>query len=99
MTDGLFQLARFLTIGVVCGECLGEYRENCANEDGEKYSTHNGFMVIRIKDPLLLSDPDEWFKKQKIIPDHIDPTIFDRNKIRRRFDRTNNLVIKYTSKV
>lgn len=71
---------------MVCGECLGEYRENCAKEHLQKYPNHDDFMVKRIIDPLL-SSPDEWFEKQKIVPDHIDPTIFDKNKIRRRFDR------------
>lgn len=55
---------------MVCGECIGEYRENCAQKHLQKYPNHHDFIVKRIADPLLLSSPDEWFERMKIKPTH-----------------------------
>ena len=49
----------------VCGECLGEYRENYAQEHLQKHPSHNDFFVKMIIDPLILDNPDEWFRKKK----------------------------------
>lgn len=72
-----------------CGEYIGIHREGCANEHLKKYPYHSDFVVLTITDPLLLSNPDEWFDKRGILPDHvIDPTNFDIWENRRRLDRT-----------
>lgn len=50
----------------VCGECLGEYRENYAQEHIQKHPSHNDFLVMNIVDPLILDNPDEWFRKKQL---------------------------------
>ena len=46
-----------------CGECLGAHSQLCARDHIKKHPTHDNFLVKTILDPLLLSNPDEWFKR------------------------------------
>ena len=52
----------------ICGECLGEYKPFFAKKHIKENPTHIGFLIKTIIDPLLLKDPDYWFKKKDIVP-------------------------------
>ncbi len=54
---------RRLVFCLVCGECLGKDKPNYGKEHTSKFSTHEKFMVMPMIDPLLLDNPDEWFKQ------------------------------------
>ena len=72
----------------ICGENLGGYKPKFAKEHLKKYPNHDSFIVMKLVDPLLLSNPDKWFKK------HIKPIyyfhqpIFYSDKNNRELDRT-----------
>ncbi|GBH33753.1 hypothetical protein NZNM25_05440 [Nitrosopumilus zosterae] len=48
-----------------CGECLGEDRPNHAKHHLKKHPNHRKYLTIPIIDPLLLPNPDEWFRKHE----------------------------------
>lgn len=52
-----------LAFCLICGECLGKDRPQFSKEHKEKFSTHTNFMVMLMIDPLLLDDPDAWFRR------------------------------------
>lgn len=52
-----------LAFCLVCGECLGKDRPQFKKEHKEKFSSHKNFLVMPMIDPLLLDDPDEWFRR------------------------------------
>lgn len=52
-----------LAFCLVCGECLGKDRPEFSKEHKEKFLTHKNFIVIPMIDPLLLDDPDAWFRR------------------------------------
>lgn len=47
----------------ICGECLGEERPFYAKKHIKKFPNHRSFLIKNIIDPLLLDNPDDWFKK------------------------------------
>ena len=48
---------------LVCGEYLGKDKPNYGKEHTSEFPTHKNFVVIPLIDPLLLDDPDSWFKR------------------------------------
>ena len=52
-----------LAFCLICGECLGKDRPNYDEDHKRKFPTHRNFMVMPMIDPLLLDDPDEWFRR------------------------------------
>ena len=49
----------------MCGECLGKDRPDYGKEHKEKFPTHTNFIVKPMIDPLVIDDPDEWFRRMK----------------------------------
>lgn len=54
---------RRLVFCLVCGECLGNDRPYYGKEHTSEFPSHTNFMVMPMIDPLLLDNPDEWFKR------------------------------------
>ncbi len=52
-----------LVFCLVCGECLGKDRPEYDKDHTKEFPTHKNFMVMPMIDPLLLDNPDEWFKR------------------------------------
>ena len=67
--DSIYQLLKTppkrLVFCLICGECLGNDRPHYGKDHTRKFPTHKNFMVMPMIDPLLLDDPDEWFKIMK----------------------------------
>lgn len=67
--DSIYQLLtvrpKRLVFCLICGECLGKDRPHYNEEHIRKFPTHKNFMVMPMIDPLLLVNPDEWFKIMK----------------------------------
>ena len=60
-----------LVFCLVCGKCLGKDKPNCEKFHRFIFPRHENFIVMPMYDPLLLDDPDKWFRrmnfnKQKI---------------------------------
>ncbi len=52
-----------LVFCLVCGERLGKDRPHYGKDHTMEFPTHRNFMVMPMIDPLLLDDPDSWFKR------------------------------------
>jgi len=48
-----------------CGVLLGDYKPGFAKNHLKKFPTHDRFLIKKLVDPLLLDDPDEWFKHKR----------------------------------
>ena len=48
-----------------CGICLGADRENVAKNHLKEFPHHTSYLTKNIVDPLISSNPDEWFLKHK----------------------------------
>ena len=46
-----------------CGRYLGEYRPFFAKEHLKQFPKHRQHLIKTLIDPLLISNPDEWFGK------------------------------------
>ena len=69
-----------------CGVNLGEERPNYAKQHLKQFPNHNSFLVKTLYDPLLLDNPDKWFKNRFIIRSpHAKKTAI--SMIRRLFTR------------
>lgn len=47
-----------------CGRYLGVHQPNCAKEHLKEFPDHKNFLVKTLIDPLILNNPDEWFKRK-----------------------------------
>lgn len=52
-----------LVFCLMCGDCLGKDKPNYGKEHKDRFPTHRNFMVMPMIDPLVLDDPDSWFKR------------------------------------
>lgn len=60
----------------ICGACLGEERPNYAKEHLTLFPSHTSFLVKTLYDPLVLDNPDEWFKKHiPLMKNHQTPKL------------------------
>ena len=70
--DSIYQLLKIppkrLAFCLICGECLGKDRSQFSKEHKDRFPTHRNFVVMPIIDPLMLDDPDSWFRRRKINP-------------------------------
>ena len=53
-----------LAFCLVCGECLGKDRPQYNKEHKEKFPSHIKFLIMPMIDPLVLDDPDAWFRRR-----------------------------------
>jgi len=54
-----------LAFCLVCGEYLGKDRPQFSKEHKDRFPTHRNFVVMPMIDPLLLDDPDGWFRRMR----------------------------------
>ena len=54
-----------LVFCLMCGKCLGKDKPHYGKDHTRKFPKHTNFMVMPMIDPLLLDNPDEWFKIMK----------------------------------
>lgn len=52
-----------LVFCLMCGECLGNPKPHYGEDHKREFPGHTNFMVMPMIDPLLLDDPDAWFKR------------------------------------
>lgn len=54
-----------LVFCLVCGECLGNDKPQYDKDHTREFPSHKNFLVMPMIDPLLLDDPDLWFRRMK----------------------------------
>lgn len=45
--------------------CLGDFSSNYARKHLKEYPSHTNFLIKNLVDPLILQNPDFWFKKNR----------------------------------